>query len=48
MRNLQRKKIIDMIVTKDPAIAGSIKNIWKKSFNLEDPRYIDFFFRDIF
>ena len=37
-----------MIVTKDPAIAGSIKNIWKKSFNLEDPRYIDFFFRDIF
>ena len=32
MRNLQRKKITDMIVTKDPAIAGSIKNIWKNTY----------------
>lgn len=37
-----------MIVTKDPALSGSIKNIWKKSFTLENPGYIDFFFRDIY
>lgn len=37
-----------MIITKDVALSGSIKNIWTKCFTLQDPRYIDYFFREIY
>lgn len=29
-------------------LTTSVKNTWKKSFNLEDPRYIEYFFNNIY
>lgn len=37
-----------MIITKDQALTQSIKNIWKKTYTLDDPRFIDFFFSSIY
>lgn len=37
-----------MIEVGNPTLTAGIRECWRKGFTLEDPRYIDFFFRSIF
>lgn len=37
-----------MIEQGNPSLTGGIRDCWKKSFTLEDPRFMDYFFRNVF